>query len=323
MTRRILRYGVTVSLLALLVWSVDVEHLVDLTARMRVGYGLAALALLLCQNDLATRRWATMLRAFGTGPRFPRLLRIQYSALFAQLFLPTSIGSAAVRIGLLFRAGTPIGIAINSVVLDRFVAMGGLALMAAAFMPAIAASLTLNNAPANVLIPSAAMLFALFLAGSLVLRCRPLPYWLDLLKRTPARHMVEPLEQASSKIYAPGRLLTALAFSLSGQLAAIGAVFVLALGGGLQVQLLDCILVMPPVMLLAALPISIAGWGVRESAMVIAFGLLGVAHEAALALALQYAVISYAAALPGALGWLSEANRDAISNRPMVGYRKN
>lgn len=322
MKRRILRYAVTLSLLAAVIWYVNVQHLLDLMSRMQVSYGLPALALLLIQNDLATRRWATMLRAFGAGPRFFQLLRIQYSALFAQLFLPTSIGAAAVRTGLLFRTGMPIGVAINSVVLDRLVALGGLVLMAAAFMPVIAASVSFNDGPRNLIIVSAAIVIACVFLIHGILRYRPLSYWLDLLKRTPARHLVQPFEQAAAKIYAPGRLVRALVFSLSGQIAAICAVFVLARGGGLQVHLLDCILVMPPVMLLAALPISIAGWGVRESAMVIAFGLLGVSNEAALALSLQYAAIGYVCAIPGALGWIVETDRKGITRQSVFDLQK-
>jgi hypothetical protein len=68
---------------------------------------------------------------------------------------------------------------------------------------------------------------------------------------------------------------------------------------------------MPPVMLIASLPISISGWGVREGAMMVAFGLLDVPKEAALALSVQFALLGYLAATPGALAWLIEVNARA------------
>jgi hypothetical protein len=71
-------------------------------------------------------------------------------------------------------------------------------------------------------------------------------------------------------------------------------------------------LIMPPVMLLSALPISIAVWGVREGAMVIAFGLLGVSREATLVLSLQFAVLGYIAAAPGVVAWIMGENRSAF-----------
>ena len=44
--------------------------------------------------------------------------------------------------------------------------------------------------------------------------------------------------------------------------------FMFARNLGLPLTLLDCLLFMPPIMLLAAVPISIAGWGVREGVVV-------------------------------------------------------
>jgi hypothetical protein len=110
----------------------------------------------------------------------------------------------------------------------------------------------------------------------------------------------------------PRFLLAVFLYSLCGQFAAIGAIFVLARGSGIEVALVDCVLIMPPVMLVSALPISVAGWGVREGAMVIAFGLLGVPHESALILSVQFAVIGYLAASPGAIAWYLEADRIAL-----------
>ena len=95
---------------------------------------------------------------------------------------------------------------------------------------------------------------------------------------------------------------------------AILATYMLAAGNNLNVALIDSVLIMPPVMLISALPISVAGWGVREGAMVIAFGMLGVPHEAALVLSLQFALVGYLSATPGALAWIMEPNRPMLAD---------
>jgi glycosyltransferase 2 family protein len=322
MKRRIAQAALTVTLLVLVVLFVDIRHMFQLLRQMNFAYGVLALGLLFVQNDLATRRWAAILKAFGNWPGYFRLLRIQYAALFAQLFLPTSVGAAAVRAGLLFKYGTPFGIALNSVVIDRIVALGGLVLLASFFMPAIAASLSIGAGAREVGLVAVLTVAVLALVVYAALRIRPFSFWLDLVKRTPARHFVEPIEQSASRIWSPARVLTVFTFSLTGQIVAIGAIFVLAKGSGLNVRLIDCILVMPPVMLLSALPISIAGWGIRESAMVVGFGLLGVSREAAFALSIQFAILGYIAAAPGALAWIEEAgrkNRNKHSTEPSSG----
>jgi glycosyltransferase 2 family protein len=307
MKRRIAQAVLTVTLLVLVVFFVDIQHMVQLLKRMNVASGVLALGLLLVQNDLATRRWATILWAFDKDPSYFRLLRIQYAALFAQLFLPTAVGAAAIRVGLLFKYGTPLGVALNSVIVDRVLALSGLVALAFLFMPAIAASVSVGAGARTIGLVALSTAAGVFLVIYAALRYRPLAYWLALAKRTPARHLVEPFERSASEIWSPTRLLVAMSLSLGGQIIAIVATFVLARGDGLQVRLIDCILVMPPVMLVSALPISIAGWGVREGAMIAGFALLGVSREAALALSIQFAVLGYVAAAPGALSWIAEA----------------
>ena len=314
MTRRALQVAVTLALLVVLFWFVDTGQMIDFFRQMDLSYGLPALALLFVQYDLTTRRWTIMLRAFGEPPSHFRMLRIQYMALFAQLFLPTSVGGAAIRAGMLVRSGVSFGVAVNSVILDRLVAMAGLFLPAVVFMPTAAMSLSIGQNPRALILAGASALVGFFGVGVAALWYRPLPFWIGLLKRTPLSHMLEPLARAAPKIADPSTLFAALAFSLAGQFIAISAIFMLAKGSGLNVHLLDCILIMPPVMLLSALPISIAGWGVREGAMVVAFGLLGVSREAALVLSLQFALLGYIAAIPGALAWFMEANRGALKS---------
>ena len=67
--------------------------------------------------------------------------------------------------------------------------------------------------------------------------------------------------------------------------------------------------ILPAVLLLASLPISFAGWGLREGAMIIALGVYGVAQETALALSLIYGILHLASAIPGLALWILEKRR--------------
>ena len=60
-------------------------------------------------------------------------------------------------------------------------------------------------------------------------------------------------------------------------------------------------LILPVVILLSAIPISIAGWGVREGLMVIGLGLVGIKPSDALSLSILFGLISLVAYLPAAL----------------------
>ncbi|MGH6912868.1 MAG: lysylphosphatidylglycerol synthase transmembrane domain-containing protein [Geminicoccales bacterium] len=310
MSRRAIQLRVSITLLGVLFWWIGIERLIAEAMAIRPQFALLALGMLLVQNDLTTRRWAAVLRAFEEPPGHLRMLRIQYMALFTQLFLPSSIGGAAVRVGVLLRSGYRFGVALNSVLIDRVVALGGLVLIATAFLPAIASSVRMEG-DTGPFVAIAAALACIGCAIGAAIWWRPLSFWIGLIRRTPLRSLAEPLARAVPELIRPRTIIGAFAYSLGGQLAAIFAIFVLAMGKGLSVGLLDCILVMPPVMLLSALPISIAGWGVREGAMVIAFGLLGVAPGAALMLSVEFAIIGHLATTPGAIAWLMEVDRGA------------
>jgi hypothetical protein len=310
MSCRAIQLAVSVLLLGVLLWWIGIERLVSQALTIKPQFALLALGLQLIQNDCATRRWTTILRAFKEPPSHLRMLRFQYMALFTQLFLPSSIGGATVRVGVLLRSGYPLGIAVNSVLLDRIVAFGGLVLLAIIFLPAVASSLSLGGSAGRLAVVVVSAIGALGALGA-ALWWRPMSFWLGLLKRTPLKFLADPLELAIPNLIRPRTVTVAFVLSLFGQFAAIVSIFILAVGMELHVGLLDCILVMPPVMLLAALPISIAGWGVREGAMVVAFGLLEIPPESALLLSVQFAIIGHIATTPGAIAWLLEVDREA------------
>jgi len=61
---------------------------------------------------------------------------------------------------------------------------------------------------------------------------------------------------------------------------------------------------MPPVILATVLPISIGGWGMRETAMVFMLSLVGVAPERAFLLSVLMGVVTVVMSLPGGVLWL-------------------
>ena len=72
----------------------------------------------------------------------------------------------------------------------------------------------------------------------------------------------------------------------------------------LPIHLGDCLILVPPVMLLMVVPVSIAGWGVREGAMVMGFAMVGTEAADALALSVAFGLANVVASLPGGMIWL-------------------
>jgi D-glycero-D-manno-heptose 1,7-bisphosphate phosphatase len=66
------------------------------------------------------------------------------------------------------------------------------------------------------------------------------------------------------------------------------------------IGLFDCVALVPSITLLAALPASLAGWGVREASAVVLLSLVGVTLEEALLLSMTLGALQLLASLPGA-----------------------
>jgi hypothetical protein len=66
------------------------------------------------------------------------------------------------------------------------------------------------------------------------------------------------------------------------------------------------------VALVTALPISFAGWGVREASVVSLLALLRIDREAALLLSVEFGLLSMIMSVPGGIIWLAlRERRDA------------
>lgn len=77
-----------------------------------------------------------------------------------------------------------------------------------------------------------------------------------------------------------------------------------------KLNLLVCVLAVPPALFVSYMPFSIAGWGVREASLVMAFGLFGISAATAVIISLTIGMTVLAISLLGGVFW-------------MLGYRKN
>jgi glycosyltransferase 2 family protein len=107
-----------------------------------------------------------------------------------------------------------------------------------------------------------------------------------------------------------GRVLTdrrhgpaIIGLSVLTQLIPVGALFLIAAGCGLQLPTTSFLVLGPSTMLAAALPLSLAGWGVREAALVVLLTEYGVVRSDAFAVSVLFGMLLIVAALPGAVAW--------------------
>jgi glycosyltransferase 2 family protein len=295
----LLRLIVTVALVAFLVSKVDIGEVFTRMRQLDLRYLALAASLLLLQLILSGGRWQLVANILGVKLGLEHAVRLALIGQFFSQALPSAIGGDAVRAWLVSRGAVGFGRALVTVVCDRAIGLVILLLIACATLPLFFDRVS-ATAPRMVL----AYLYAGLLSGFvLLLWAGPrLLQPFTRFKLTAGLHMI--VTGLRQLVRPRGRSAYVLILALVVQTALILGVYWLAQALGIAVRVSDCFAIVPPVMLAAMVPLSIAGWGVREGAMVAGMGFVGVSAADALALSLLFGILQLALALPGGALWL-------------------
>jgi hypothetical protein len=292
------KLAISVALLWFIAAKFDIGTSAEKLKNLDVAALFAALAVffaLLANNNF---RWRTVMIAIKAVLPAWKTFQLVYIGVFFNQALPSSVGGDAVRMYLGRKHGLSLQGTINGVMLERVVNVFGLILLVVATQPFLLARIGDN--PAKYVFPALAVLAV---AGIV---------FLMLLDRIPERFrswsIVRGLANLASDtkrlFLSPRYALPAVGFGILGMILLSLIVYFLAISLDIRIRAIDCVVLVPPVMLIASVPISIAGWGLRETAMVAAFGFIGVAEGDAFILSLLFGLANIVAALPGGLIWL-------------------
>jgi glycosyltransferase 2 family protein len=261
------------------------------------GWLAVGLAALILQIAIAAIRWHSILRSLRLPMPIWTVVQIFYVMAFLNSFLPAGLGGDALRVWLLRRNEHGISTAVNSVLIDRLVAVFALLIPAAAVQPLL--WLQVENAFLLVaVVGSALSMSAAICAGMFIV---PRTHWPIFGRLMPMLHAVShDLRLVFLDITG---LSTTMVSAFASNLLLVGAAFALAYGSGVNVGFLTWLVVMPVVLLVTALPISVGGWGTREIAMVYMLGLFAVPPDLAAAVSIQLGLCMTIASLVGAPVW--------------------
>jgi uncharacterized protein (TIRG00374 family) len=264
------------------------------------------IVIFLFQVILGGLRWCVVSNAIHAPINFVNSLRIFYIGMFFNQALPGGTGGDAVRVYLAYKGGLGIRGAINGVMLERLFTFIGLVLLVDMAQPFLNVQIDMKAAEwflffAILLTFGAVAGLTLIMIGGRLFK--DLHHWriirgLSYL-RADTRLVLFKLSNVFP-ITALG-LLTHINLSI--------CIFFLAQSLELDIRFADCLMLVPPVLLITVIPISIGGWGIRETAMVTAFGLIGVPNEGAIVLSILFGFVGLGASLPGGLVWLLSRER--------------
>jgi glycosyltransferase 2 family protein len=302
------RWLVTVLAFWVVLRSIDLGAVVDLLGRAApLALGVAGLVVI-AQFAVLVWRWQLVIRilggkAVGFGPL---ALLLGHSLLIGQV-LPSSVGGDVARTVLLSRS-TGAAAAARSVICDRLLGFAALALLVVPTIPVMAKMIGSVTPFLRLTICALGIMtaVALVLAYSLTYG---LP-WIGRRLTTVAGDLRITLR--SGKIG-----LVAMALGIGSSLFGVLLFYLIGSAIGADLRALDCLVLVPPSLLVSALPISLGGWGVREGALVAAFSLVHADPAAVAATSVMFGLttplvgrIAAAIALLPGMGDIAKRARD-------------
>jgi len=301
------RLTVSAGLVILLLATADINRVTEILSSVRPLPLLAAGGLFLFGTILSACRWRLVLSTGNTErPPIHVLTGIMLVGMFFNLFLPSTVGGDVVRAEMTKSwAGGRIE-SYSCVLFDRFVAFNSILLISCS--AAVAALPLLGWFELHVLAIWLVFLLggAGFVATILWFPILRAPYW---ARRGALGRLCGSLEQARSAVrnYITNFSLVGRVFLLAIAVqvtAMILPVWLLAGALRLEVPLAYHLIAVPIIELIALMPVSFNGLGLRESAYVILYAGVSVLPEAAIALSFSYAALLFAFGLVGGLCWL-------------------
>lgn len=298
------KIGISLASLVILALSVDTSRVLDMLVDTAALPFLAAILAFSLQCGLAGLRCRAVV-----GPAWPiartEHVRFFWIGQFFNQLLPSTIGGDAIRAWLLSRRGPSLPAAIKFTIVDR---LSGVIALLMVMVVLASASAGLAGASAS---GEMNRLLGLIAGAGIV----GLTLALVLLQLRPIKRalrgfrLVKPVldltDELTGLVSTPSRAIAVfgLAFAVHG--CSIGAFWLSAHAIGEPLGLIEAAVIVPPMLLIAMMPISVAGWGVREGVALVGLGLQGVSPEAAISIALLFGLALLVASLPGSLLWLT------------------
>jgi len=293
---QLLRALGTLLALALLVYLLSQQGWAEIrTVFRQIPFSSLLLALLLTIiSRLAIGfRWHSLLRSGGLPISLGQAMRLTFAGLFANNFLPATIGGDIVRLAGAVQLKLDGAISAASLIADRLVGMAGMAMTAL-----IGLTMVLKTGiPDGTAVSSSILLVKFSSSTAAVPRSR----WIqtawkklrDLLKRL--------LAALGRWLKQPGALLIALAYSWINMLCQFGILSVLFHGMDQPVSFWSVAGLYSLVYFVTLIPISINGYGLQELSMTLIFShYAGVSMASGITAALVFRTLMILVSLPGA-----------------------
>jgi hypothetical protein len=290
-------------------------NLSDLASRIDIaslGWIGLAIAVTFLQILVGALRWYEISTDCGAPLTAKQATRFNLIGTFFNQTLPSSIGGDAVRLWLVARGGAGWRAATYSIFVDRAIGLIALAIIIVASLPwSYSLIRDPNGRSALLFVDLAALASGL---GFLLLSRLPWPW----LKRWWGTHHLYACSAVANRVlFDPKRGPKVAVWSLMVHVLTVVIAWCVVKSIAAPVLFSQIFQLIPPIVLITMLPISIAGWGLREATMGLAFGYAGLMTNEGVNISLLFGAVSFIVGAFGGLVWIFSAEKAAQGAKPI------
>ncbi len=295
-----IKIGVSLGLIAFLVFRIEWSGVATNLEKVSVWVIAAAIGLQITVYLIGTWRWSVLLALHQLGHRIKALLPIFFIGALFNNVLPSVTGGDLLRAYYIFRQKHGIAVAVSPIITERvigLVTLIGLATLAIGYVE-------IEN-PITITLRALLPLLFFGLVITLALIGHRKVYWPvhRFFERWQHMKVVEALlriaEASHRYINRPTVMMQLVALSVLGQVVEISMFWMLGLGVGSDLDFWNYVVIVPLIFVVASLPITIGGHGVRETAAIALFGLYGMAEDQAATIMVIFLAVLLITSLPG------------------------
>jgi hypothetical protein len=274
--------------------AVDFSGLASNLASIHLGFVIAALAIFWAAQIVSSLRYVYIVRELGGDLRLSTCIKAHFVGLWFNQVLPTGLGGDVLKIAVLKKV-IGLEIAVRATLLDRFSGLFLLMLVIVVTLPLYSNIIPVEQTAllAGIKILSTGFIVATVMGAWGATKIKKYVTSIPVLSQFFS--VISDIWFFRKGLTLWNQLWTSTIVHLNG----IAAFAFLGLALGLKVEPLIFVLIVPLVFLVGLVPISFAGWGIRELGAVWLFGLVGFPKESALLLSIAYGLMLIIAGLPG------------------------
>jgi len=295
-----LKLGSLVLLFWIILSRVDLASIKGRVDQLSLWGALMVTVLFAFHAALSAVRWRVVTIHLGGSMDFRTALSGSLIERFVNQAIPSFVGGDGARILELVRSGESARVAAYSGFVDRLFSFGGAFGLVLLFLPL---SLSVVSAPGVRTLLLLVSILAAFGIATLLLP--PVTFWTSLARYRLTHYPSRIAMTLRNFLMVPGSGWLTVGLSLGIQALLVVSFLILASDLKIGLRPEDALALVPLITLAPlAVPISLAGWGIREGAAAVLLSTAGITNSDAVALSLVFGLAYLATSCLGGIIWL-------------------